>query len=445
MRAEPGGWAELDGSPMRDRPVDLVRAAAIWAVVVGHWFVMAVTGVDGGIRGVNALARLGWAQPLTWLFQVMPLFFFVGGWANAGSLARYREAGGDALGWVVRRYRRLLLPAAVLLAVVVVAVASARLAGVDLATAATGAWVATVPLWFLAVYLAVVALAPVTDRIQRRAGLAVPVACAVVVGVVDVARLAGDEPWFASATFLVAWLGIHQLGCAWYQGRLRAGLRPGAVLAALGLAVLAALTVLGPYPVSMVRVPGMSLHNTEPPTVALLALAVAQAGVVLALHGPAARWLQRPRPWAAVARAERVVFTVFLWHMAAAVVAAVALYGTGLLSVDPIGSAGWIIGRVPWLVGCALALAVLVGLFGRVDRPDRVGTVGARLGGGLGGAVAVAGVVATLAGMVGIAVAGSGAHGPLALPTWTLAALGTGLALLARGRPVDQRISPRAR
>jgi hypothetical protein len=51
-----------------------------------------------------------------------------------------------------------------------------------------------------------------------------------------------------------------------------------------GMAVLLLLTMVGPYSISMVQVPGAELQNTSPPTLALLALATA--------HHPAAilRW-----------------------------------------------------------------------------------------------------------------------------------------------------------
>jgi fucose 4-O-acetylase-like acetyltransferase len=416
--------------PTRELHADLIRAVAIWAVVVGHWLVIAVTEANGVIDGVNALGTLTWARPLTWLFQVMPLFFFVGGYANAGSLARQAREGGDRLAWVVRRYRRLLLPSAALLAVVVVAVVVAEAAGVDADTAGTGAWLATVPLWFLAAYLAIVALAPLTHAAHRRWGLAVPAGLALVVGSVDIARFTLGDPWVVNANYLLAWLAIHQLGYAWYDHRLPAEPRVAVPLAVAGALALVGLTTLGPYPISMVATPGETLQNTEPPTLALLALAITQIGVVLALRDRSTRWLRKERPARVVARIESVVFTLFLWHMAAAVVAVGLLYGTGIVPVESVDSREWLLWRIPWVVGCAVVLAGLVAVFARVERVGRRSARGGRTTRPVVAVAVTVGIVLTLSGILTIALAGSGSHGPLALPTEALVAFGLGNALL---------------
>ena len=70
----------------RERLADLLRAVAICLVVVGHWLAISVTYQDGRLSGRNALTDLAWAHPVTWLFQVMPVFFVVGGYANSASL-----------------------------------------------------------------------------------------------------------------------------------------------------------------------------------------------------------------------------------------------------------------------------------------------------------------------------------------------------------------------
>jgi hypothetical protein len=423
----------------REPQVDLVRALAIGAVALGHWLAVGITDADEGIDGVNVLGELSWTHPLTWVLQVMPLFFFVAGFANAGSLARHRELGGDGLGWIVRRYRRLVAPAALLVLVLGGAVVAARSAGVDLEVIGRGAWVATVPLWFLAVYLAVVLVSPAVAVLQRRVGLAVPAACGLVVAGSDLARFHLDDPGWTDATFLVAWLGIHQLGWAWRDGIVPARPRVGLPLLAVGAVGLLAGTVAGPYPVSMVRVPGAELHNSEPPTIALLALALVQVGAVLALRGPANRWLQRGRAGVAVDATQAVLLTLFLWHMAAAVVAAVALHGTGLVPVSEIGSTAWLWWRLPWLAACAALAAVLVWPARPVERWARRLDRGGRAGLGAVAWLAGAGIVASLAGMVRLAQAGSGVHGPLALPTEALAGIVAGAALVvaAAGRSVD--------
>jgi fucose 4-O-acetylase-like acetyltransferase len=414
--------------PDRDPLADLVRSVAIWLVVLGHWTVVAVTDVDGTIDGINALARIEWARWATWIFQVMPLFFFVGGFANATSMAHQSAAGGDLLAWVVRRFRRLLLPSSATLGVLIVVVGGARLAGVDQDALGTGAWVATVPLWFLAVYLVNVAVAPLTHAAHRRWGLAVPALLCLLVALFDVPRLVwGDGHPLSDANYLLAWLAIHQLGYAWHDGRLPGTPRVGVPMALGGGAALVALTVFGPYAVTMVATPGEAMQNSEPPTIAMLALAVTQIGIVMAVRdavadGTAKSWHRR-----LVRRVQPLVLSLFLWHMAAAVLAAAVLYGTGAIPVVTIATAAWWWWRLPWLAGCAVLLAALVALFAPLEGPATRHRRDARVDRPLVAVAAVAGVVLTLAGMLGIAVAGPGAHGPLALPTAALASFAAGV------------------
>ncbi len=125
----------------------------------------------------------------------------------------------------------------------------------------------------------------------------------------------------AGVNFLLVWAAIHQLGFGWRdQDLVRARWLPW-VLAAGGLSALVALTVLGPYPVSMVSVPGAPVQNTSPPSMALFALAITQTGLILLVRRPLGRWLQRPIVWLTVVTTNSVVLTLFLWHFVPVVVA----------------------------------------------------------------------------------------------------------------------------
>ncbi|WP_163567992.1 hypothetical protein [Fodinicola feengrottensis] len=73
----------------RDRYVDFLRVFSIGAVVIGHWF-MALLLAHNGV----AIAKTLPAQLVTWLWQVMPLFFFVGGFSHAVTLRSMRRRGG---------------------------------------------------------------------------------------------------------------------------------------------------------------------------------------------------------------------------------------------------------------------------------------------------------------------------------------------------------------
>jgi fucose 4-O-acetylase-like acetyltransferase len=411
----------------RERHIDLLRAVAIAAVVLGHWLIMVVEyDSRGRLTGSSALRDLAWAHPVTWLFQVMPVFFMVGGFANAISLSHHRDRGGTAGQWLLERSARLVRPTTALLVVLGAAALAARLLGVAPDQVGRAVWLATLPLWFLVVYLGVIALTPVMFRLHERAGLAVPVLLLLPVVAGDLLRLRyGDEAW-AYGNFAFGWLAIHQLGFAWRDGRLPH--RPGVAIPLLagGLAGLVLLTVAGPYPVSMVTVPGAPTQNSSPPSLALVALAIAQLGLAMLLAGPSQRWLQRPRPWLVVVAMNAVILTVFLWHMTAAVLGTVVLHLLDRLATPDVDSAEWLLWQVPWIAALAVVLAALVALFGRVE--TRAATSKVDRSPAL--ALVAAGYAATIAGLLWQAAAGSGDHGPFAMPTGALLLFLAGAAVL---------------
>ncbi|GAB2744253.1 acyltransferase family protein [Streptomyces bullii] len=417
----------------RDRHVDLLRAVAIVTVVVGHWLVVHVT-YDGTLSGDSVLALVPWTRPFTWLFQVMPVFFLVGGFSNAASLTSHRERGGSVTAWVLRRTGRLVRPTTALLAVLAVGGLLARALGADPGLTGTAVWLAAIPLWFLTAYLTVIVLTPPMLALHRRYGLAVPIALTVLVGLGDAARLGLRMPYLGEANYLLAWLAVHQFGFAWQDGRL-AGRRGVALPLTLGgLVALVLLTVAGPYPVSMVGMTGQKIQNTSPPTLALLALAVTQTGLALLLHDPARRWLQRTVPWTVVVAVNSVIMTLFLWHLTAAVLGAVVLYPTGLLPQPTPGSSAWLALRIPWLMVLALILTVFVAVFGPIERrrgprPGPVDTTGV-----LPALLTFTGVAGVLAGLLGIALAEPGGQGPAGLPVTALAAYFAGAAVLSFAR-----------
>lgn len=410
----------------RDRYVDLLRAVAILVVVLGHWLTSAVTVTDGRLGGVNLLYVVPWSAPASWAFQVMPVFFLVGGYANAASLTAHHAGGGTTAGWVRSRALRLLRPTAVLVVVLVLGYALALGLGVDRDVARTAVRVSGVGLWFLVVYLAVVALAPAAVAAQRRWGPVVVIATLVaLVGAGDVVRVVSGADAPATGSYVAGWLAVHQLGVAWRDGVLTRTRRPAVVLAVGGGLAAVGLVALGPYGAAMVgAVPPPDLSNSDPPTLALLALGAAQAGLALLLRPAVEPWLQRPRPWGAVVAVNGVVLTVFLWHMVPVVVAGAGLMATGVFPQPEVGSGAWFALRVPWLLVLAVLLAVLVAAFARVEsatlRPARGTPSGVLVG---------AGVVACVAGLAGIGVTGAEGVVPAVggLPLAELAVFGAGL------------------
>jgi hypothetical protein len=282
-----------------------------------------------------------------------------------------------------------------------------------------------VPLWFLLAYLFMVVLTPWLLALHRRAGLAVPVVMVVLVGVTDVLRMGLGVPYVGESSYLFGWLAIYQLGFCWRDGRLPVGRGPALALAAGGLIALIALTA-GPYGTSMV------IHNANPPTLALMALAATQVGVALAVRPAANRWLQRTGPWTAVVAMNAVILTVFLWHMAAAAIAAALLFPTGVMAQPPLDSGTWLLWRVPWLASCAAVLVVLVAVFARIElrRPE----VRAVEGGVWRDGATALGMAAVLAGLLGVALSDSDYHGVTGLPWGAVLSYLCGAAVLRLAR-----------
>lgn len=380
--------------PDRDRVVDLLRAASILAVVAGHWLIATVVREDGRLRGTNALAAMPWLQLLTWVFQVMPVFFVVGGFANLRSLEA--GEGRDVGAFLAARAERLLRPTVLfagiwlVLGPVLVAVWEEPRLAADVAR------IAAQPLWFLAVYLLVVLAAPVQRQMHRRHGaLLLVVLIGVVVGL-DVLRMTGVAPGVAVANYLAVFLFCQELGFLYADGRFAAVAPRRAALVGVGaLGALAVLTTAGPYPISMIGLPGQRLSNMSPPTVVILVLGVAQASLLLAAHGPLARWLRRPRVWRVTVVANLVVLTTFLWHLTALIAAGATLLAVGVPVVEP-GTTQWWLERPLWLGAACVVLGLLVLALSPMERrpppPSAPGHLTRRVGGALAAFVGLAGL-----------------------------------------------------
>ncbi|MDT8437126.1 MAG: acyltransferase family protein [Gemmatimonadota bacterium] len=350
--------------------MDFLRALSILAVVFGHWLISAPHFAAGEPAYSHLLDIAPWSRWLTWLFQVMPVFFFVGGFSNGVSWdsACRRELGYRA--WFDARMRRLLGPVLPLVLMWAVMVAVAHSNGVGAGMIRIGSQVALVPVWFLAVYILVVALVPPSLAAWRRWGFASVLAPACAAALIDVAFFAGAPPALGWLNYPFVWLAVHQLGYAWRERRL-AGARVGAPWFAAGLLALVALTHLGPYPLSLVGVPGDEISNTLPPKLPLLALAAAQIGLVLMLEAPLRTWLRRRGPWAATILVNGMIMTIFLWHSTVMIllVGLAFWHFPGALAPMP-DTAGWWWIRPAWLLAFTAASLPFLLVFSRFEHPS---------------------------------------------------------------------------
>ena len=355
----------------RDRYVDFLRAVAIGAVVIGHLVVADVVRDADGFAGHNALATVPLLRAATLLFQVMPLFFVVGGYANTASWESARRRGEGYGTWLHGRLARLARAASAFVAVwAALVVAIAAIGATDLAT--TAGRLVVLPLWFLPVYTVAIAAAPVQQQIHQRWGSRALAVFAGAVVVVDLARFSAGVPLIGLANTAVVWLAFQQMGI-WWRDRGAPTAQAGRRLFGAAVLALVALAGLGPYGLDMVSAPGQGVSNTAPPTVVLLVFGVAQFGLAMALRAPLSRWLERERVWAAVIAVNGRAMTLYLWHFTAIVIAALVLLPLGLAQPTA-GSGEWWLLRPVWLAAELTVLAGLTVVCGRWERgwPGRV-------------------------------------------------------------------------
>ncbi len=360
----------------RDRVLDLTKSCALLVVVVAHALAWDVsTGTPASILDLRP--ELSW---VTWLLQVLPLFFAAGAVSNLASWRRRPDAA-----WFWRRRVSRLATPAVLYALVWAAVLL-PLALLFTPVEMVGRYLAQL-LWFLGVYTAAVIAVPWTARWATRPVLTLGLWLGVIIAVDLVRwRLAPTVGWF---NMLLVWAWLHQLGFS--LKALRA--RPAASLvagggAALALAVLVA--VVGPYSTSMVSTaadPGLS--NLSPPTVVLALYGLAQV-LLLAALWPALRRLMAWRPaWLAVAVFGSRAVEVYLWHIPLVAVVIGVAWITGL-GPAPLSAAWWalhvtvaalVVPLAWWVAGpTGRASRRLVAWAGRGQHvPRRSGTLAASL------------------------------------------------------------------
>ncbi|MCH9733720.1 MAG: acyltransferase [Actinomycetia bacterium] len=348
-------------TPPRVLALDLYRSSAVVLVVIGHWLLSVMTYRDGQFGRDNPLVLMPWTQWITWFFQVVPVFFAVAGYASAVSWARLpahdRRSAQD---WIRRRVAHTLGPTAIYAMFVVAVITALMLAGIDRSVLELGGWAVAMHLWFLAVYLMVVALTPIAVAAHRRWGLAVPATLAACVVLVDAVGISSGHPELRIVNYFFCWAAIYQLGIAWHGGLLRRRLLASMALAAA--VALPLLVALGPYPVAMIGVPGDRVQNSAPPSVALLALATLQIGVLFAVVPVLNRLLTRGRWPRIISIANNNVMALYLWQMIPVIVVTLVGYPTGLLRQPAIGSGLWWLARLEWELVLAVVTVILLGL-----------------------------------------------------------------------------------
>ena len=356
----------------RNRYVDFLRAVSILVVVTGHWLIAGFYYHDGALTPMDLLVIQPTVQWLTWLFQVMPIFFIVGGYANAVSLESARRREMSYADWLGGRLHRLVTPLLVLLLGWALLAATFYFSGVSGDITRLASRTALIPTWFLAIYIMVVVLAPLTYSAWRRWGFASFWTFASVGVLVDIAFFGANLEWLGWSNYFWIWLSVHHLGYAWRDGQTGSPMQL-LTYSVLGLVALVLLVFVGPYPLAMVGSPDEDLSNSLPPKITLLILGVSQFGLLLAIEAPMRRLLSGIRIWTATVLINSMIMTLYLWHLTLTVIIVALAYLAGGwgLGLEP-ASTDWWLTRPLWLAvlyAALLPLTLLLSPFERRARP----------------------------------------------------------------------------
>jgi fucose 4-O-acetylase-like acetyltransferase len=352
----------------RDLTLDIARVFCVVLVVVIHLLMVGVGIADDGSLVVSRpLENQSWFWFATWVGQIMPLFFVVGGFASLTAWRSLQRRNGTAADYVRNRVLRLAQPALPLFLFYVVVIGAARLLGVDPALLDTVIAGAGFPLWFLAAYTACQALVPLMAGWHARAPRRTVLVLLGLVILVDALRFLTGITELGLPNMVFVWLLAQQIGFWYADGWFAA--RNGWQLFGISVAAYAVLAAVslpeGWYSNDM-------LANLNPPTLPLVCLAVAQACILRALKPLLAALMNTHAARAVVFLIGTRLMTIYLWHLPLII----ALSGIALLipgaSPEP-GSAAWWISRPIFFV------VVLAGLFGlsflvaRYEAPREVG------------------------------------------------------------------------
>jgi peptidoglycan/LPS O-acetylase OafA/YrhL len=227
------------------------------------------------------------------------------------------------------------------------------------------------PLWFLAVWVALLVFTPALVAAWRRWRWRALIVAAALPLVVDVLRFGFGHEHVAYANILLLWAVPFLAGLAYADERVhgRTGLPARWTLwtgAGVALATMSLLIAVGPYPASMVGMPGAAVSNLCPPTAVILFQSIAQVCLALALRERLVALATGPGH-DVVAFLSRRSMTLYLWHLTAMfTVVGVVLLGIGERLPTP-WSVDWWLTRPLWFTAFALVLAGLTKVFGRYE------------------------------------------------------------------------------
>lgn len=414
----------------RDASVDLVRALCLLTVVALHAMMVGVGLVDGAPVIENAMERWSGFPIATWVVQVMPLFFVLGGFSAHRQWERMRARGEGRGDYLAQRLRRLLPPVLGAIGATALALGAISAAGLPAHLVAEAGLRLGQPLWFLGVYLLCTLLVPLMVRMHELAPTTTTLSLASAALGVDALRAITGIEAVGFANLLLVWLAAQQLGFwiadgtvdRWSRSAVRA-------LGAGALALAGALCLLG------LSSPDL-FQALNPPSAVLVLLGVAQSAIMVLARERLRAVAQGRRAAAALGAINARAMTIYAWHMLVLIALAGASLSSPALLPTPLSEEWWW-SRPLWLLAVAAATVVVVRVVGVLETGAVADGLDARIrGASPSGARIAAAYLVAAAGVLGVLVARGE---PLA---WMIAALALSSSLaLARGsRPRRPRV-----
>jgi hypothetical protein len=367
----------------RNPYADFLRAFSLLVVILWHW---CFTILVWGDQGPYATSPLGFTSGLwivTWLLQVMPLFFYIGAYVHLKSWERAAARGERIWHFALRQAKSLAIPSAALLVTWVIL---GVIVGIvfDVSWMGQAVLMVVSPLWFVGAYLLFVCLMPITVWLHRRYDALVLVVMGGMGVIVDILGFRYEVPGVEWANMIFVWGFAFQMG--YFHGRISGAdsaprysdgridwayqspraRQQARIMTLAGLFGLIGLVFSGLYPGSMVGVPGEN-SNMAPPTLCIIALTIFQVGVAELIRPTVLHGLARGGLFSRMTTVfTRFALPLFLFHttgMALSRAVEWSIFGTQVEAVTP--TLTWWVLRPVAIIGPLLATLPVIYLFGR--------------------------------------------------------------------------------
>jgi hypothetical protein len=382
-------YAAVNTPPDRDRVVDVLRSFSLLVVVFGHLLMAMVVWRHDIPHLDNLLAHVRTLQLATWVLQIMPIFFFAGSIANQISWSRASAKGVTWRTWTNDRLTRLIRPVVVYLAfwVPFVLISEATLGARVAAPLAT---LSTQLLWFLGVYLPVTAMTPWLDAWTTRHPWRTPLLMLLVAALCDWLRLSLGISLAGLVNFVVVWAMAGTLGLSVSK---KSKSRRFYVAVAVGaIATNTVLIHFGPWPTSMVGMPGDKISNMAPPSLVLGIHVWVMVSLIVLLRPMIERAAQRLRIWTLACAIGGASMTMYLWHLTGLIGLVLLEHQLGFDRGTDVGTGRFWLLTALHLVTALIIIWVLITVFAPLemrplpwlDTPPTRGGKGSNVGVGVG-------------------------------------------------------------